>query len=281
MEAIGNANHQLNHMRQYVDLNKRHTMINWLSHHNFADTHRTIFSKHKATTCRWLLESQELQTWRDGTEQLLWCPGIPGAGKTVASAVVIDYLQRTFGHDPAVGIAFVYCQFDDKSMKNTVDIVASLLQQVVQGQKTLSNEVEALCTKYSITETRPEINEILPVLRSEVQRYSNVYIIIDALDEYPEHARINLLEALGSLSAKANVLITSRPLDNIARQLRRAAQLEIQAHADDVEMYIKERISESALLQRALSKDLSLEDSIIDQVTQNAGKMFAFSSELF
>jgi hypothetical protein len=35
-------------------------------------------------------------------------------------------------------------------------------------------------------ETRPNLDELSKLLQSEVQRHSNVFIIIDALDECPE-----------------------------------------------------------------------------------------------
>ena len=251
-------------------------IANWLSHRNFAETQQNILSQHQSSTCRWLLESQEFQDWRDGTEQLLWCFGIPGAGKTVASAVMIDHLRQTFENDVTIGIAFAYCQFDDATMQTTGDILAALLKQVAQGQQTLSDEVGNLYHKHTIKETRPTLDEITLALQSEVKRYSKLFIIVDALDEYSEHPRVNLLKELKTLSAKANVLITSRPLDNIARQLQQAAQLEIHAHANDVKAYVKDRIYESASLMRVLSKDPTLEGHIIERVAFSAGKISAW-----
>jgi hypothetical protein len=41
----------------------------------------------------WLLDSDEFQTCLDTDKQTLFCPGIPGAGKTILSSIVVDYLM--------------------------------------------------------------------------------------------------------------------------------------------------------------------------------------------
>jgi hypothetical protein len=56
-------------------------------------------------TGEWLLKSIEFQQWLAQTNQTLFCPGMPGAGKTITSSIVINHLHKTLGNDPAIGIA--------------------------------------------------------------------------------------------------------------------------------------------------------------------------------
>jgi hypothetical protein len=44
--------------------------------------------------------------------ETLFCPGIPGGGKTILTSVVIDNLQRKFRKRKDVAsIAYLYCNF--------------------------------------------------------------------------------------------------------------------------------------------------------------------------
>ena len=189
----------------------------------------------------------------------------------------MEHLQKTFQHDRNIGIIFVYFRFGDTDTLTVEDLLASILKQLAQGHETLSVDIEDLYHGHSFKGTRPNLAEIAAVLQSEAKRYSKLYVLIDALDEYSEQSRTGLLRQLNSLFIMANILITSRPLENLVRQLRDSAQLEIEANIDDMRLYIKERIYESTLLSRALSKDPHLEEDIISQVTQNASKMYASS----
>ncbi|KAK0609915.1 hypothetical protein B0T17DRAFT_545521 [Bombardia bombarda] len=60
---------------------------------------------------QWLTKSTEFQTWLGQRHQTLFCPGIPGAGKTMLTANVIDFLQTKFSNQDDVRIAFLYCNY--------------------------------------------------------------------------------------------------------------------------------------------------------------------------
>ena len=49
--------------------------------------------------------------WLDTDKQTLFCPGIPGAGKTIITAVVVNDLATRFADDLDIGIAYIYCDF--------------------------------------------------------------------------------------------------------------------------------------------------------------------------
>ena len=43
--------------------------------------------------------------------QTLFCPGIPGAGKTILASVVIDDLNIRFRKDSSVGVVYIYYDY--------------------------------------------------------------------------------------------------------------------------------------------------------------------------
>ena len=64
---------------------------------------------------------------------MLFCPGIPGAGKTILTSIVVDDLTTRFSNDPSVGIAYVYCNFRRRDEQKAEELFASLLKQLMQG----------------------------------------------------------------------------------------------------------------------------------------------------
>ncbi|KAG7041654.1 ankyrin repeat protein [Colletotrichum scovillei] len=79
-------------------------------------------------TGKWLLESPEFEAWVLGDRRTLFCPGMPGAGKTMLSSIVIEYLKRRFeGNSVYVVIDALDELDDDRNM---------LLEAILNLQKT-------------------------------------------------------------------------------------------------------------------------------------------------
>ncbi|KAJ5777222.1 hypothetical protein N7520_000468 [Penicillium odoratum] len=61
------------------------------------DQERSEFSRHRASflvgSGKWLTSSSALQQWHSGENGLLWIKGIPGSGKSVMVASIIDQLR--------------------------------------------------------------------------------------------------------------------------------------------------------------------------------------------
>jgi Cdc6-like AAA superfamily ATPase len=64
------------------------------------------------------LDSNEFQEWLNQSKQTLLCTGIPGAGKTVITSVVVDYLNENFQNDANIGIAICIATFDGSRIRS-------------------------------------------------------------------------------------------------------------------------------------------------------------------
>ena len=117
-------------------------------------------------------------------ERRLFCPGIPGAGKTILTSIVVDQLMTRFEKDKTIGIAYIYCNFQRQDEQKAGDLLGSLLKQLAQDQSSsLPETVKALYDKHKDKRTRPSFDEIRRSLHSVAAQYSRVFIFIDALDE--------------------------------------------------------------------------------------------------
>ncbi|UKZ79072.1 hypothetical protein TrVFT333_006823 [Trichoderma virens FT-333] len=109
--------------------------------------------------------------------------GMPGTGKTILTAVVVDNLASQFSHDSSVGIAYIYFNFWQQEEQTVEDLFASLLKQLARGQSSLPASVKDLYNHHKRKGTQPSLDKISKVLQSVIGVYSRVFIVIDALDE--------------------------------------------------------------------------------------------------
>ena len=74
-------------IKDETDLN----VLEWLSPLNPQQTHVDVRSQRLPGTGLWLLDKDEFKRWRYDalSPHILWCHGIPGAGKTVLAWVFI------------------------------------------------------------------------------------------------------------------------------------------------------------------------------------------------
>ena len=63
-------------------------ILEWLSASQHEKKHRDVCKQRIGNTGEWFLRSEEFCNWRSAqSENVLWCHGIPGVGKTVLSCV--------------------------------------------------------------------------------------------------------------------------------------------------------------------------------------------------
>ena len=155
------------------------------------------------------------------------------------SSIIVDHLRRHF-QDANVTVACIYCNYKDQATQNISNLISSLLKQLVQDRYSISDNVKSFYSHHRPRDARPTLDEFTTALRSEIQLYSKVFIVVDAFDECLEddETRAKLLGALRALSGTVNVMITSRELASIARRLEGTKRLDIYANDEDVQKYV-------------------------------------------
>ena len=184
--------------------------------------------------------------WLEGKKKTLFCPGIPGSGKTMIASIVVNHLKTSFPDDKT-GKAFLYCIYKRQDNQEVDDLLASLLGQLAVWQSIVPKSVRELYDKHQQGE-KPRLsrNEIREALCDIIKTYSRTFIIIDALDECKtNHIRNELLSEVYKLQegSDTRLMVTFRPsiVPNPPSSVR---ELEIQAHKEDVEEYLSGRMSE-------------------------------------
>ena len=222
-------------------------ILDWLTPIDYAPQQNDYIKRRQAGTGQWLLDSIQYQDWLKVKKQTLFCPGIPGAGKTILTSIVVNDLYNRF--DATIGIAYVYCNFRRKDEQKINDLLASLLKQLAERQGILPATVKSLYNQHKVAKTRPSLGEITTILQAVAAMYSRVFIVVDALDECQTTSacRTEFLSEIFDLQAKlkcgVNFFATSRFIPEITDKFEDSMSLEIQASEQDVRRYVDGHIS--------------------------------------
>ena len=184
--------------------------------------------------------------WLEGKKKTLFCPGIPGAGKTMITSIVVNHLKTSFPDDKT-GTAFLYCIYKRQDSQDVGDLLASLLGQLAVQQPMVPKSIRELYGKHRKGE-KPRLSqdEIRKELCSIVKAYSQIFIVIDALDECKtDRIRNELLSEIYKLQEGSDIrlMVTYRP-SIIVERPSSVTELGIRGHEEDIEEYLSSRMSD-------------------------------------
>lgn len=245
-------------LADYVE--ERDKILKWLTPIDYALQQNTCDRSRPSETGTWFLESTEFKAWLATKGQTLFCPGIPGAGKTFITSIVIDHILKKVRNqgdvqcrksevDNTVGIAYLYCMFNRPDEQNLENLLLILLRQLVQQRPSLPSFITELYEARIDIQMCLTHDEILKALHSTIALYSKVFIVVDALDEcqVQNGCRSKFLSSLFKLRDECGVSLfaTSRSIPEIEDKFKRAVSLEIRGNEEDLHIFLEEKIRDS------------------------------------
>jgi hypothetical protein len=253
--------------------NQREAILRWFSTLDVRQKHQDIRAVRTPETGQWLLDHEQFVTWQNDGTLPLWLRGPPGAGKTILASLAIDHIieHRTLkvGH---VGLAYFYCDYRrEESMKTVAQTLSCLLRQFLELYADLPSPIVKLYATHKESEfqkQRPSADELCMLLASVITSFSQVSIVVDALDEYPSGARDKLLAALYGLQP-AHLLVTSREHVLIGDVIPHHSCLPVLASQHDLALYVRSRF-ETFHLSRQIRRNPELQADIVNTIIGNA-----------
>ncbi|KAJ7444200.1 hypothetical protein FB451DRAFT_77212 [Mycena latifolia] len=238
-----------------TEAEKQQKILDWMSPLNFFQRQADVFGALQSGTGEWLLGNAMFQEWESGSGKVLFCHGIPGAGKTVLVSLVVNHLEAQACNSD-IGLACIYLNHKETESQTITNLLGALAAQLMLG-KHIPPPVHSLYEHHLARRTRPNIDEFCKVLDLAVALYPKVYFIIDALDEYPEDYRHCFLKYLGTLGPKVNIMMTSRPHINLDAQFPNMRTIEIHATEEDIHKYLDAQIQIQPAFQSMFTPALS------------------------
>ena len=255
--------------RDAQSLQHHQAVVEWLSPTDFPAQQHDIISRRQEGTAQWFLDSAEFKEWLQGPNKTLFCPGIPGAGKTMMAAITIEHLCRTAQAD--IGLAYLFCNYKSQVDQSEHGLLSALLKQLVQSRVDITAPVTHLYDHHSKQKSRPSLDEIFTALLTICSHYAGVYFVVDALDECSDQdgTRSRLVEKLRDLQAKTNVrlLFTSRFIPEVTEKFQSDPILKVEASEEDVKRFAAGQIPR---LPKCIRRDselaLTVQSKIVEAV---------------
>lgn len=222
-----------------------------------------------------LIETAAFQKWTSELGQVLWCVGAPGIGKTVTASYIVNHLQHLTDQG-TIGIAYVYCSYKDTQRETAVNLLSTIVQQLLLQSFANVVGVLDLFQGHAKQKTRPALSEVQDLLRVSLRGFNRTYVVVDALDECTDidENRETFVTELTSLLPNISLLLVSRPLPHLKSRLANATQIELQAHDEDIIEYVKERVALSQRMHSHMQKDPKILQTIISKVLKKVKGMF-------
>ncbi|KAH7024432.1 uncharacterized protein B0I36DRAFT_366377 [Microdochium trichocladiopsis] len=214
---------------------KKTTILDWVEQRsNRYDTlQRDHYGRAQPGTGRWFLESEPFQRWTSGTSKTLFCPGMPGSGKTIIASVTTDYLRSHFPPQDS-NVAFIHEKIR------------------------LEKVVVEFYDKHARVE--PCVGDITALLQHLMGLAPRTFIILDALDELSNEVGANgckgLLNCVTQLQATAatdagnqqghqlRLLVTARPGTELTASFHPDTTIQIHSAAEDIRLYLEKRVED-------------------------------------
>ncbi|KAF2731690.1 hypothetical protein EJ04DRAFT_442513, partial [Polyplosphaeria fusca] len=223
---------------------------------------------------RELIQRPEFLAWISSTGTVLWCRGSPGIGKTVNVSYIIDHLEQKRREDD-FGLAYVYFSYKDAGLQTPVNIMASILQQLVLQRPNFMSDLRGMYTKHSKENSRPSVGDITTLIQSITYSFPKILIVIDALDECAntDDVRAILLTEIKKLQNSC-LLVMSRPIPDLDDLLEGAIRIRIEASSTDIKNYLQQRLESTRSMQKHLAEEPGLLNTIVSRIELKIKGMF-------
>lgn len=255
---------------RYVDKQEHRDTLKWLSDEDFSyhkNYQSHLVRNREAGTRRWLLGSDEWESWLKSGGQTLYCPGIPGSGKTFTTAMVIENIGDLSEENDWI-FAYVFCNYQQRKENMSEMLLRSLLRMVLEQTQEISDEVQ----RWPIRTKELSIKEIMEQLRISVKGCSRVFFMIDALDELDMFQDfVSHLSDL-QMAVGINLYFTSRNIPHIRMLFDKAIIVPIKATKHDVGVYL-DRQMRLPNVPNFVQSNRGLQDEIKETVVKSVGEM--------
>lgn len=208
---IDRLEHSLQHLVRAEMTNDARRVLQTLGADSADAHHRANWRLHHPGTGLWFSEGSVFRDWRASSNTKLWVYGIPGAGKTILSALAVQEALANTSKTRAV--IFYYCSHQNYQSQVLSGILSCFIGQLARQNQECLAIVQTKFEPYGRMDTPPWISsdsDLTALLESMLLCFDEVSIIIDGVDECHDPSTVS--EALVRLceSTTVRLLISSR-----------------------------------------------------------------------
>ena len=204
----------------------------------------------------------------------------------VCRSIVIEHLQQFFAEND-VAISYIYCDYKDRKTQTVVNLISSLVKQMLLQHLGLPREVKDLYAEHKNGQSPMSLEKLSKLFVSLSNYFRRSFLVIDALDEHmisddvEKSMQMTMLDILLNLQHRWNgsngytLLFTSRHIGLVQERLAKCARIEISAADSDIELYLRSRICKSSRFKFPMKvrDDAHFTDQIVSTLVEKARGM--------
>jgi hypothetical protein len=236
---------------------RRSRIHRWLSPPDPLINYQKALKQRQHDTGLWFLKGKRYASWKEDAASYLWLHGIPGCGKTILSSTILEDLLQPSDSGSTNMVVYFYFDFNDVQKQNAEMMLRSLVVQLSDQAVDVPANLAALCYSYA-EKGQPSLDALLQVTRRTIQELSQVYIMLDALDECMQRAELmEILETIAGWKLKnVHLIMTSRRERDIESTLQTFIEpqdsicLQSEVVDKDIQQYVRQRLSDDKGLHK-------------------------------
>ncbi|RVD85886.1 uncharacterized protein DFL_004190 [Arthrobotrys flagrans] len=246
-------------LNEEAQRSKRERVLQNISKYPYYSDFTNNLQKRIENSGLWIYKTLEYESWfHSPGSSGLWYHAIPGFGKSVLTAGVIDTLldlsksQRSQRHY----VAYFFCTYTTASSLLAHTILSSLLHQMFYYSQDLPRDlVEDIQSRFEnrASSSRVVLSDIQRFITKIIENNQAInYIVVDGLDECNDKERGIILRILKKILKDVpqaiKILISSRGSQDIARALQNFQQLNLgTSNQEDVDAFISQTLHNKEL----------------------------------
>jgi len=168
-----------------------------------------------------------------------------------------------------LAVAWLYCDYLAPQEQTVINVIGAILKQLI-GKREIPKEI----VEESQGGRRPLLADLKRMLKMVINSLPQVFICIDALDEYLPKDLPILLESLRDIreSPTTRIFLTGRPhvKEAILRYFSKAVVIPVSPNQDDIRSYIEMRLDRD---EEPEVMDNNLRSDIVKMVLEKMSDM--------
>ncbi|KAK6358579.1 hypothetical protein TWF730_007905 [Orbilia blumenaviensis] len=265
---------------------KKERVLRNISRYPYYSDFTNNLHKRIENSGQWIYKTFEYKSWFNSTKSSgLWYYAIPGFGKSVLTAGVIDSLLELSRSSRVKRqyVAYFFCTYTTASSLLANTILLSLLHQLFYYSQDLPKSlVEDLEARFEdkVSASRVALTDIQRFLTQIIEKnQSTNYIVVDGLDECNDKERGTILRTLRKILEDVpqgvKILISSRGSQDIVLALQTFQQLDLRySNQEDIEAFISKALHDKELEGQLPKLTPELRVKVTSFLVENARGLF-------
>ncbi|KAF4872666.1 Vegetative incompatibility protein HET-E-1 [Colletotrichum siamense] len=252
-------------------------LLDFYVQHNPQQNYDMSLQLRHGRTGLWLTRLPQVQRWLLNPDSRLWLKGIPGAGKTVLAASIIEAALGKCAD--SIACAFFFCDYKVSVTQSVHTILMAIVYQLGLQKKEAYDLLKYHYAEYHPVNglsRQPGDEEVKAMLHRILKMYEQVYLVIDGLDECGKHTAdvAGALARISKASTNVSIALLSRDEDEVRHHLHKDfVSIEIAAHKQDIIEYVTTEIEERTRNGKLDLRDPELKAEALSRLVDGANGM--------